>query len=137
MTLTEKEAVIMGCIVGSFILIIFGLLLWYFCADTCTLTTPSQTEPDYSKLHIDTRKTEPDQTDAVDEDAPPTILSRPYICDANCEPPIPSQTEQDCSKLYIDKPKTLSEQTPKACICGANLTLIEAQHCYDDRNAID
>eukprot|EP01083_Nonionella_stella_P230087 813732_1 len=96
MALTEKEAVIVGCIVGSFIVIIFGLLLWYFCADTHTPSQPTQ--PDYSKLHIDTPAKKPDRTAAADEDVPLTIVP---------------------------------------CICGANLTLIEAQHCYDDRNAID
>eukprot|EP01084_Bolivina_argentea_P315245 546108_1 len=61
MTLTEKETVIVGCIIGSVIVIIFGLLLWYFCADKqCE-------EPDYSKLHTRVTTKKPDQ-DHIDTD---------------------------------------------------------------------
>eukprot|EP01083_Nonionella_stella_P024688 68072_1 len=56
MTLSQQEAIILGCIIGSFIVIVFGLLLWHFCGDTCT---PHQIKPDYSKLHIPTKPVVP------------------------------------------------------------------------------
>eukprot|EP01083_Nonionella_stella_P024687 68071_1 len=56
MTLSQQEAIILGCIIGSFIVIVFGLLLWHFCGDTCT---PHQIKPDYSKLHIPTNPVVP------------------------------------------------------------------------------
>eukprot|EP01083_Nonionella_stella_P271898 921813_1 len=59
MTLSEQAAIIVGCIIGSFIVIIFGLLLWYFCADT-----PHEIEPDYSPLHPPTKTS--DDTDQSD-----------------------------------------------------------------------
>eukprot|EP01083_Nonionella_stella_P100627 284078_1 len=67
MTLSEQEAVIVGCIIGSFIVIIFGLLLWYFCADTTR-----EIDPDYSKLRISTKK--PDDTCPVVQHANSAML---------------------------------------------------------------
>eukprot|EP01083_Nonionella_stella_P230088 813734_1 len=118
MTLSEEEAVIIGCIVGSFIVIIFGLLLWYFCAESCTT---HQIEPDYSKLHTDhdtSTKLKHDQTDTVDKDAPLTIV---HECHCICGGDL---TLTEVHKCYDDC-------KDKNCyICKAEVTgLSKVYHC--------